>query len=425
MAQFTTEGSRQRKSNGFADVHDTKGDAPDGNSARSEHPAGPVQHGNLVQVIRMLLLGLYFSASCLFIHGAQLLGAPLYFINRDYFYAYMALTKQHFGLLITTITQWCSPTTIRVSGDESMRGQLNKAADGRLECDFPERLVLIANHQIYTDWLYLWWIAYTSHMHGHIYIILKQSLKFVPVIGPAMMFYGFIFVARKWATDQARIRYRLRKLNSRHQGPMSGPTEGALDPMWLLLFPEGTNLSENTRKGSARWAEKQGTQDLAHCILPRSTGLQFCLQELRGTLEWVYDCTIAYEGVPRGQYGQDLYALRSVYLQGRPPKSVNMYWRRFKVSDIPFDDKDAMEQWTLQRWREKDHLLEQFLQTGRFPADTAGEKGAPGAGHIETEVQPSNPFEILQIFVPVVAMALIGNILIKMFNLVMHGRLYD
>ena len=24
----------------------------------------------------------------------------------------------------------------------------------------------------------------------------------------------------------------------------------------------------------------------------------FCLKELRDTVEWVYDCTVAYEGVP-------------------------------------------------------------------------------------------------------------------------------
>lgn len=133
-------------------------------------------------------------------------------------------------------------------------------------------------------------------MHGHIYIILKESLKYLPIAGPGMMFYGFIFMARNWAKDKPRLEHRLQKLNSKHDGPMSGPQ--GLDPMWLLLFPEGTNLSKNGRAGSAKWAEKAGLQDLQHCLLPRSTGLQFCLQGLEQTVDWVYDCTIAYEGVP-------------------------------------------------------------------------------------------------------------------------------
>lgn len=133
-------------------------------------------------------------------------------------------------------------------------------------------------------------------MHGHICIILKESLKWIPVIGPGMQFFGFIFMARNWGKDQPRMKHRLSKLKSRHQGPMSGLQK--LDPVWLLIFPEGTNMSNNGRKASKKWAEKSGQPDMVHQLLPRSTGLQFCLQELKGTVEWVYDCTIAYEGVP-------------------------------------------------------------------------------------------------------------------------------
>lgn len=133
-------------------------------------------------------------------------------------------------------------------------------------------------------------------MHGHLYIILKESLKYIPIIGTGMQFFSFIFLSRKWATDKPRFQHRLQKLNTRHNGPMSGEHE--LDPMWLLIFPEGTNLSSNGRESSARWAEKIGQPDLRHGLLPRSTGLFFCLQELKDTVEYVYDCTMAYEGVP-------------------------------------------------------------------------------------------------------------------------------
>ena len=394
---------------------------------------GPPQHGFFVQVFRIIGFAIYFFGSCLFIHGAQLLGAPLYFVNRDYFYAYMALTKQYFGLLVTTMTQWWSPTIVRISGDKSVAGQLKQSADGMLSVDFPERIVLIANHQLYTDWLYLWWIAYTNQppMHGHIYIILKESLKYVPVIGPAMMFYGFVFMARRWNKDQDRLRYRLRMLNTQHAAPTSTSTladsQGAdqLDPMWLLIFPEGTNLSGNTRNLSAKYAAKAGMQNLKHQILPRSTGLQFCLQELKGTVDYVYDCTIAYEGIPPGGYGQDIFTLRSVYFQGRPPISVNMHWRRFAVKDMPLDDKDAMYEWVLQRWREKDELIEAWAKTGKFPADAEAVdiEGGPTDGfktaYISTEVKPRSPFEFLQIFAPVSAVALIGRIGVQMLDRVM------
>jgi lysocardiolipin and lysophospholipid acyltransferase len=40
---------------------------------------------------------------------------------------------------------------VRISGDESVKGQLRKTKDGRLECDFPDRMVMIANHQVRRD----------------------------------------------------------------------------------------------------------------------------------------------------------------------------------------------------------------------------------------------------------------------------------
>jgi len=260
------------------------------------HPAGRIRHGGAIQFLRMLAFATWFWLVVFVTATTQYLGLPLYYLNHDYYYAYIAMTKQSFGLLIITLSQWFSPTVIRLSGDKSVRGQLLETNDGRLQTDFPERIVLMANHQLYTDWVYLWWIAYTSKMHGHVYIILKESLKYIPVIGPAIIFYGFILMARNWARDKLRLQRRLQQLCTRHSGPLSGFQ--SLDPMWLMIFPEGTNLSANTRNQSKKWADKQGIRDLQHQLLPRSTGLQYCLQELQSTVGWVYDCTIAYEGIP-------------------------------------------------------------------------------------------------------------------------------
>ncbi|KAL8926105.1 MAG: hypothetical protein Q9172_001933 [Xanthocarpia lactea] len=402
--------------------------------AAEPHPAGRVRHGNFVQAVRLLAALSWTLLVCCVINTTQFLGCPLYFISKDYYYAYMSLTKQWFGVLIITMTQWFSPTTIRISGDSSVRGQLAKTKDGMLETRFPERLVLIANHQLYSDWLYLWWIAYTSLMHGHVFIILKESLKYIPVIGPGMMFYGFIFMARNWLKDRPRLQHRLRKLaKSRHGGPMSGKRgHDSLDPMWLMIYPEGTNLSGNTRKGSARWAEKQGIRDLEHVLLPRSTGLEYCLHELKGTVDWVYDCTVAYEGIPRGAYGQDIFTLRSTYFQGRPAKSVNMYWRRFPVSSIPVptssdpspQEREAFSNWLLARWKEKNMLLEGYARNGRFPADEGHDsEGEPsvgmtkGAGFIETEVRLAHWYEILQIFSVLGAVVSVGVALSRFWGL--------
>lgn len=58
------------------------------------------------------------------------------------------MTKRSFGLTITLMTQIWGPTTIRVSGDESVAGQIKLRSDGGVQFEFPERLILIANHQV-------------------------------------------------------------------------------------------------------------------------------------------------------------------------------------------------------------------------------------------------------------------------------------
>lgn len=126
-----------------------------------------------------------------------------------------------------------------------------------------------------------------------------------------------------------------------------------------------------------------------------------------------------------GQYGQDLFTLYSTYFEGRPPKSVNMYWRRFAIADIPLHDEKIFSDWLLARWREKDDLLQYFVENQRFPADEGEtpsvDGGAPlkGAGWIETDVRPKLWYEWIQIFVPTAALALIVNVFIKITNIVM------
>ncbi|KAL2152325.1 hypothetical protein VTH82DRAFT_5509 [Thermothelomyces myriococcoides] len=377
------------------------------------HPSGREKHGKVMQIFRAVSVIVYFLAGAIAIHTTQLLGAPLYWINRELYYAYMSLTKRSFGLLITTMTHWWGPTTIRISGDASVADQIRKTEDGLVEFSFPERMIMIANHQIYTDWLYLWWVGYANKpkMHGSLFIILKESLKYIPIVGPGMMFYGFIFLSRKMAVDQPRMAYRLQKLKTTHTAPDG---KQYLDPMWLLLFPEGTNASENGRSKSAKWAAKIGVKDPEHVLLPRSTGIYYCLNELKGTVDYVYDCTVAYEGVPRGQFGEKIYTIQGTYIRGQRPKSVNFYWRRFRIADMPLESQEKFEVWLRERWYEKDALMEQYLSTGRFPPnpEEAVSKGLDP--FLETEVRTRYPWEFLQIYSVLGIFGLFARFLLKL-----------
>lgn len=132
--------------------HDGKDEVP--------HPSGREKNSRLIQFLRGFSFVCYFFSCCVAINITQFIGAPLYWFNRDLYYAYMALTKESFGLLITTMTNIWGPTTIRISGDHSVAGQIRRTPDGRVEFDFPERMVMIANHQVRLGYMAF---AYVSH----------------------------------------------------------------------------------------------------------------------------------------------------------------------------------------------------------------------------------------------------------------------
>ena len=117
--------------------------------------------------------------------------------------------------------------------------------------------------------------------------------------------------------------------------------------------------------------------------------------------------------------------MRSTYLEGRPPKSVNMYWRRIAVSSIPLQTAEEFDEWTVAQWRLKDKLLETFVTTGRFPASSEIdiEGRSVRDSYIETSVRPSNWWEAGKIFLPLATYALVAKILADVYVSIRYGSL--
>lgn len=234
-----------------------------------------------------------------------------------------------------------------------------------------------------------------------------------------MQFFSFIFMARSWGRDKPRIAHRLQKLATMRSDPAGG--DDNLAPMWLLLFPEGTNFCQNGKKASASWAKKQEIPDLRHCLLPRSTGMLFCLQQLAQSVHWVYDCTLYYEDVPKYHYPQDYFTLRSSFFAGRPPKSVNMYWRRYYIPDLPIDDPATFDHWLTERWREKDELLEYYHEHGRFPPNASIDGADSGQDYQESEVKLFYWWQLLEIHYLTLVLAFVAWIAAGSYNLVVYS----
>ena len=90
---------------------------------------------------------------------------------------------------------------------------------------------------------------------------------------------------------------------------------------------------------------------------------------------------------------------------------MNLYWRRFRLADIPLDNAEKFNIWIREEWYKKDALLEEYVSTGRFPA-MAGAK----IDYVEAEVKTRKPWEILEIFTVVAAVALMWHNAMKAWS---------
>ncbi|ORY86277.1 acyltransferase-domain-containing protein [Protomyces lactucae-debilis] len=354
------------------------------------------------KLLRLLGFIAWFLSNCLIIHATQFLGLPFLFLSKHLWYAWIQRTKAAFGLVCVTLVQWFAPTRVVVSGDHSTAAEIQPGdIANRVKLSFAPRAVMISNHQIYADWLFMWWTAYTSNLHGAIYIILKESLKWIPVVGWGMQFFGFIFMARSWERDRPNLERTLQRLSRERE-----------EPLWLLLYPEGTNHSPNTRGIAQAYAKKVDGPELRRTLLPRTTGLRFCLQQLGETCPWVYDCTIAYEPLGETDFAAKEYTLRSMFFEGKPPQAVHMHWRKFAVSDIPLDDA-GFQAWLFERWAEKEAMLDKFYK------GQAGQRAFEDREKVVLcEMGLNSTFEVASIFVPIATAALLVNILLKVSRMV-------
>ncbi|PWN36298.1 uncharacterized protein FA14DRAFT_53918 [Meira miltonrushii] len=350
--------------------------------------------------VRTILFGVYFNACILFIHSFQYFIGLLYPFpgSRRYYEILIQYTKRGFGKTIVAISQLFAPTTIILTCSDTEGNIINpeelvqRDTNGNVKkIQLPQKSVWISNHQIYTDWLYLWCLAYYSDLADSIFIILMKLYKWLVPIGPAMQFYRFIFLQRKWESDKAYLARHLSYLAHLASDKKSDDAaSGSASKLLLLIFPEGTLVSPLTRPVSKKFADKSGIEDCTNLLLPRSTGLLFSLRSLAADIKdlKLVDYTIGYAGVPKAGTGQEYYTLRSTFMQGVAPPAVHVHFTIYSLDqsspnappigklsesaakaaeqDSTQEEKDAFSDWLLQRWREKDAMLTRFYKDGDF-----------------------------------------------------------
>ena len=147
-----------------------------------------------------------------------------------------------------------------------------------------EHALIIANHHTRIDWMFVWCLCARTRRLSTFRIVLKESLKAVPIVGWLMQSLLYIFLSRKSREkDVQHINNVITYLASVGQMPT------------LLLFPEGTDLAPQNLEKSKTFSEEKGLTHYRNVLHPKTKGFYHALNCMRKEIDAVYDLTMAYK----------------------------------------------------------------------------------------------------------------------------------
>lgn len=378
------------------------------------------KRATMFQIARLVYLLLVFVTGCMSIVSHQVIILLLFHNDPVRKAKFMRFTKQNFLVLLVYMTSKVSPTELIVTfGDSPALNNtvLTDPKTKRPTFNLDNHAIVIANHQIYSDWVFVWFLAYLNKCADEIFIVMKRSLEKLPVLGFGMRNYNFVFLSRNWASDREYMVQSFRKV----------ATVGK--KCWLLIFPEGTNLSTTTYSKSLKYAEKAHLKPTQDVLLPRARGLYLACKNLGGTTRTLYDLTIGYSGHPSDKMAQDVYTLSSIYLFGNGPKSISIHVDaidiQHDISGIDFSEdstqlsvkKEEAEiekfgNWLNERWYKKDALMKQYYETGKF-------ENARGK-ECRMQLKLGSSLELINVYIVPLLAYLFGFFIYKVVQRLLH-----
>lgn len=244
------------------------------------------------------------------------------------------------------VNRWCAGTWWSgcVTFSERFNGQEIIVTGEDLPAN--ENVLVLSNHQQMPDITTIMSLARSKGRLGDLKFFVKHVLKWVPGVGWGMQFINCPFLRRDWSADRSKIDATFATLVNERIS------------MWLVSFVEGTRATEAKIHASSEWARGRGLEPTRHVLLPRTKGFVASVEGLGDHLNAVYDFTIGYVGgVPT------LWQ----HITGRV-KEVHVHIRRFPAEELPTIEGE-LKQWLMDRFYEKDELLEGYYNTGSFPAE--------------------------------------------------------
>ncbi|KAK2715008.1 1-acyl-sn-glycerol-3-phosphate acyltransferase gamma-like isoform X2 [Artemia franciscana] len=209
-----------------------------------------------------------------------------------------------------------------------------------------EHAIVIMNHSYEVDWLMGWTACEERSVLASAKGIIKKEIEKVPIIGWSWKFGESIFLHRNWEKDQENLRT---SANIVSLSP---------DPVWLLLFPEGTRFSEEKHEKSLLYARKNNLPELQNLLLPRVKGFVAVARLLKGKFPAVYDSVMGFD-LKNGAAP----TLKNMLMGRRVVAEI--FLKRIPLENLP-DSEEDLTNWLYQCFKEKDERLGRYKETGSF-----------------------------------------------------------
>ncbi|XP_046645108.1 1-acyl-sn-glycerol-3-phosphate acyltransferase gamma-like isoform X2 [Daphnia pulicaria] len=291
----------------------------------------------VVLFINLFISGLVINLIQLLLWVCVRPGSRWLYQKVNYYLLYILWTQ------IVFIGEWWSSSTCAILTDDETWAKMGK-----------EHAIVIMNHSFEVDWLMGWLVCEQSRLLASSKVFIKKSIKWIPIIGWAWQFGEAVFLERNWEKDKLIMGKQVKNLGE------------YADPVWLLLFAEGTRFTPAKHAASVEFAHKSGLQPLQHLLLPRTKGFLLTVQNLRGRFPAIYCATLAFnckEG--------STPTLKNMLLGRRV--IGEMLLERIPLETIP-ENPDEASKWLYNNYRHKDHMLDVYKREGSFPSsDLIGE----------------------------------------------------
>ncbi|KAF6202590.1 hypothetical protein GE061_002988 [Apolygus lucorum] len=206
-----------------------------------------------------------------------------------------------------------------------------------------ERSILIMNHRTRLDWNFLWAAMHygTTTPAHRLKFILKRPISLIPGPGWVMQMCGFFFIHRKWEKDQMLL------------DTMIGHLDDLDYTYQVLIFPEGTDLTEKSMTRSNSYADQKGLDRYSQVLHPKTTGFSYLVERMNHNdrLDAVYDLTVGYpDNMPETE---------SDVARGHFPERVHFNIKRYGIDDLP-NGEENLRGWLSSLWKDKEEKLSGF-----------------------------------------------------------------